>query len=415
MRYFAKGYYRVQAGGNDIKRLWNMCAFHGIDIWNLSAQKENYQFSLKKQDYEKFKELQEKTDVFVERKKEYGFPRFVAKVRRHWSFFGGIAVAFALVIALSQFVWSICIAGNSGYGKEEIQRFLKEQQVEHGMPKQQVNCFALAESLREAFPNITWVTAKISGVKLIIQLKENILPEEKTEEENNEESQTAGARVPSNLIAEKDGVIVRMITRTGTPQMAVGQTCKKGDVLVEGTVPIYNDSQEIVRYEYAAADAEVEIRTVYQYYDEFERKYIKRQYLETKKLPFLQVGPYRMGDAYHGQVSASEDKLRQYRQVHLTSTFFLPIYYGVTNSICYETKDANYSEQEAEAIANKHFSVFQNNLEKKGVQIYENNVRIRISDVKCVMKGTVLVIEKTGKVKEIPQEEQIQKEEIQEE
>lgn len=40
-----------------------------------------------------------------------------------------------------------------------------------------------------------------------------------------------------------------MITRRGTPLVKKGDQVEKGDLLVSGLLPIYNDSQEIIGYE----------------------------------------------------------------------------------------------------------------------------------------------------------------------
>lgn len=389
VRNFALGYYRVDASGEDIKRLWNMCAFHGIDIWDLRVGDHSYFFSFSIKDLTVFDELVRKTDVTYKIILEAGIPSLIGKIRRNWSFFSGALLAIGIMFLLSQFVWSIRIEGNTGYGEEELLRFLREQDVTHGMRKNKIICSDLAASLREQFPNITWVTAKIEGTNLIIDMKENIL-------DHDLEKYTKGA-APANLIAEKDGVIVKMITRTGTPLVTPGMSCKKGDVLVEGVVPIYNDSQEIVRYEYVVADADVEIQCSYFYFDEFSRNYVEKVYQESKNSAFLQIFGWRMGEPDKKQDGKEKRKVREYHQLRFTDTFLLPVYYGKEEQRFYKKTDRYYAEESAKILAEKHLSLFLENLEKKGVQIYENNVKIEMTDAKCITKGEVVVVEKTGK------------------
>lgn len=389
VRNFALGYYRVDASGEDIKRLWNMCAFHGIDIWDLSVGEHSYFFSFSIKNLGVFGELVKKTDVTYRIILEAGIPYLIGKIRKNWSFFFGAFVAMWMMFILSQFIWSIRIEGNTGYGEEELLRFLEEQDVTHGMLKNKIVCSDLAASLREQFPNITWVTAKIEGTNLIIDMKENIL-------EHDLEKYSKGV-APSNLVAEKDGIIVKMITRTGTPLMTPGMKCKKGDVLVEGVVPIYNDSQEIVRYEYVIADADIEIQCSYFYYDEFPRNYEEKVYQESQNSVFLQIGGWRMGILYKKQNGEEKRKIREYHQLKLTNTFLLPVYYGKEELRFYKKTDLYYSEESVKILAEKHLSLFLKDLEKKGVQIYENNVKIEMTDAKCTTKGEIVVVEKTGK------------------
>ena len=82
--------------------------------------------------------------------------------------------------------------------------------------------------------------------------------------------------VPCDLIADFDGEIVSMTTRSGVPKMKTGDTCQKGDLLISGIVEILNDSQEVVRTEYVSADADIYVRHQIPYYQEFSLSYQKK-------------------------------------------------------------------------------------------------------------------------------------------
>ena len=82
-------------------------------------------------------------------------------------------------------------------------KYLEELEVRHGCLKNEVDCAFLAEKLREEFPDFTWVSAKISGSRLILEVQENETYQHEKEEE-------PGA---SDFISDKSGIIVSMITR----------------------------------------------------------------------------------------------------------------------------------------------------------------------------------------------------------
>lgn len=48
-----------------------------------------------------------------------------------------------------------------------------------------------------------------------------------------------------------------MVTRQGTPLVRAGDEIKKGQELVSGIVDITDDSQEVIRYAYVQADADI--------------------------------------------------------------------------------------------------------------------------------------------------------------
>ena len=57
-------------------------------------------------------------------------------------------------------------------------------------------------------------------------------------------------------------------------------------------------------------------------------------------------------------------------------------------------------------MAEKDLYDFLNKIQEKGVQIFENNVKIEINHQACVSRGTLTVIERTGR--EAPTEKKTQ-------
>ena len=87
----------------------------------------------------------------------------------------------------------------------------------------------------------------------------------------------------SSLAAEKDGTIVKMVTRAGVPLLHPGDTCKKGDILVSGVLELKNDSQEVYQYQYVKADADVYIQYKLAYYHEVPMEYQEEIFAGTEK------------------------------------------------------------------------------------------------------------------------------------
>ena len=73
--------------------------------------------------------------------------------------------------------------------------------MECGIRKGRIDCEELESSIRSAFPEITWVSARISGTRLLVQVKENeVLSEIPPKNET-----------PCDLTADYDGTITNMI------------------------------------------------------------------------------------------------------------------------------------------------------------------------------------------------------------
>lgn len=87
-----------------------------------------------------------------------------------------------------------------------------------------------------------------------------------------------------------DGTVVSIITRMGCQQVKPGDVCKKGDILVSGSVAILDNDSQIQRYEYVRADADIVIKTQFPYYDEFSRTVTVKSYPgEQESYPFFYI------------------------------------------------------------------------------------------------------------------------------
>ena len=135
---------------------------------------------------------------------------------------------------------------------------LEDQGVSHGMKKKSLNCSAIAASIREEYPQTAWVSARTEGTRLVITVKEGDFQNKKKKEKVE----------PCNLTATESGTVVKIITRAGVPRIRPGENCKTGDVLVSGCLELKNDSQEVTRYEYVHADADIYIKRKLSYYAE---------------------------------------------------------------------------------------------------------------------------------------------------
>lgn len=268
-----------------------------------------------------------------------------------------------------------------------------------------MDCSQTASYLREQFPNLTWVSAKIEGTQLVLAVKENVdgyVIEEKADD-------------PQNLVAKKEGTVVRIITRNGIPQVLPGDTCQAGDILVKGEIPLVNDSGETYDYSYVHADADIDLETTWYYYDTFPLSHTVRTYQKAeKKTPVFQISAYRffLGnllpenfvESLRSMTGTADQKTEKrengadeevsLQQLYLTENFALPFYFGYRQKFPFEVQKETYSEHEAKEKASQNYQKFHRNLSEKGLQISENHVTIELNDTSCITKGTLRVIER---------------------
>ena len=104
--------------------------------------------------------------------------------------------------------------------RHDLDNVLKEEGIYPGMQKKNVDCQGIVKALRKEYNDIVWVSASLDGSRLKIQIKEN-------EDALPIISSTQTDSLPADLIASTDGIITNLITRTGIPQVHIGDSVTK--------------------------------------------------------------------------------------------------------------------------------------------------------------------------------------------
>ncbi len=384
---YLRGSVRVGISGASCDRFFNLCANRGILLWNVACVREHYECSLSVKDFRRVRPLarKSKTRIRILEKKGLGF--FLFRHRKRKLLPAGILFGAFLMVSLSFFVWDIQIEGNERFTEDVIFDFLKENGVYFGTPGARVDCRGLADAMRRQFPDLTWVSVEISGTQLQINVRENTASQESSEE----------AAVPSDLVADCDGVIESIITRQGVPLVEAGSVVKKGDVLVSGTMEILNDSLETAGYQYCAADADIRIRTSYAYYDSFPMVYEEKIYTGRRQTSYgIRIGQKSVSLPVPDTEYENEDILTSEKKLRLSGNFYLPVSLVTYVRREYQIQIKNYSQEEAEALAMERFQKKLEIFKEKGLQIFENNVKINADAKTCVTAGTLTVIQDAG-------------------
>lgn len=401
-KQYMRGYLRIRLISKDPERFLNLCANHRIFLWDLLNTNPYYEMNLLIRDFYRLQPICRKTHTRIKILEKRGLPFFFHRNKKRKAFGAGILLCICLLFVLSRHIWNIHVEGNLTYSTQAILDYLEEENISHGIRKNEIDCSSVASQLRREFPDIIWVSAKIQGTRLLLQIQEN------TDRYVTEEIDTEGA---VDLITPKAGTIVSIVTRSGTPLKKEGDICEEGEILVQGRVDIIGDSGEVVGYQYVHSDADIYMETAYQYYQEFPLLYEKREYTgEEKTHYFLQVLSLRASSSTGHAPYAAYDSVSHTQMVRLTENFILPITYGSITHLEYEITKEKMTQKEARKKAETELSYFLEKLKEKGVQICNNHVRISVTDSCCIAKGEILVIEKIGK----EQETEVVEERIQE-
>lgn len=396
---FFQGYLLVTVTGYSPERFLNLCSRMNMVLWELKPVEDGFRFYISKKAFDMIDSALEKTGTEVHIIHQYGIPFLIHKYRKHVCFLAGIGCALFLLVFMSQFIWKVDIQGNSYYSSQVLLKGLQEEGIGYGSWKNSIDCKELQTLIRKKYEDITWVSAKIEGTRLYLEVQERLKGAE------DEDDPTPDEGAASDLVASHDGVIASITTRQGTPLVTAGESVKAGDVLVSGTVDIQNDAGETVSRKYVASDADVVIHTTLPYSDSFSRIYEKKTLTGKKKCDWILEFHTWFLDLFPRKNTENYLQIRTVIPVVIGSDFYLPFQIVKKEYLEYEQSTEEYSEEEIQVLVEERLAQYNENLRENGVFISENRVIIEESGDNVLVSGTLEADVSQQEYREIPQEE----------
>lgn len=398
---YVKGYVSIKVWGYSTERFLNLCGNHDILVWDIENHGDFYTMKVSIKGFFALKTLLRKTGTKASVLQRYGLPFFVPKMKKRKIFVIGLLVCLLFWFLTGFYIWDIKIEGNYSLTEDVLMDYLETQGVHTAMRKKDLRIEELEMQLREEYDIITWASLRVDGTALIIQIRENELPDNdyavQTEEDSAEPGNDAGSG--TDIVAAKDGVIVYMITRKGVPQASVGDTVEKGQVLVSGAVPVYNDDTTVRRYQYYEADADIMI--MYEKSVSVERKtaFQDKEYSGREKKILLLGFQDKEWNLSAGKVKyETYDIAGEKKQVQLLDHLFLPVFYGVKQAKEYTLVPKVHTEEEMQEIMEEEWNKILQTLEEKGVQIIEKNVTINKNRGSWVLNAHMQLVEEAVRI-----------------
>ena len=421
---FREGSVKVRIEGRGIERFFNIAAQRGIMIEKIETkeipaaehdrhdnrveknelEKEERKqgktvcFQTSPKDFKRLKSIARKTDVLLRITEKHGFPFLLILGRRRSLWVGGLAVFFLLICLSSFYVWDISFEGNHRFTDETLLHFMATVPVQCGMRKSRISCTELEKRIRNAFPEISWVSAELTGTRLTIHLRENNrILQARLEPES-----------PCELTAGTDGTVTRIIVRNGKARVKVGDTVKAGDVLVSGELPLYDDFEALVKINKVHADAEVYAKTT---------RTVEWKCPETKEIR-ARTGKRRRGiffkflDLEFCFLTPGLKKENTWElfmeefQLKLSKNFYLPVYGGILTAEEYVPYEKVLTEAEISESADRYLNEYLQNFTEKGIQILGSDVKIERSESHWKIHGTLTVVEDIAKESPMPEDQE---------
>lgn len=216
---FTKGFLRVRVYGESIEKFLNLSAKNGIAIWGLCRKNGGMECFVSVSDFKRLRIILRKSHIKVHILYKKGLPFFMAKNRKRWGIPTGIILFFAALRLLSCFVWVIEVEGNETVPDADIISACAEIGISEGIYADSIEPKIARQKLLLCIDSLSWASLVVEGSRLTVDVSE---------------VRETKVSPPCNLRATSDGVIKKIDISSGECLVKVGQTVKKGDILVSG-------------------------------------------------------------------------------------------------------------------------------------------------------------------------------------
>lgn len=370
------GYVNISVEGYFIERFMNICISKKILLWNIKREKSTFLYAnVGIKNFKKLKEIARKTKCKINIKEKKGLPFVLNRHRKRKIFLILLIVFFIIIFTLSNFIWNIEVKGTSNISKEEILETLKENGLKIGMAKNKIDTQKIINSIRLNRDDVAWVGIGITGTNATVKIVEADLKPEIIDENDY-----------CNIVSEKEGLIVKVTAKNGTPLVKKDDIVKKGSILIAGYI-----EGKYTGTRYVHSEGEVLAKVWYSKKDKIELQ--KQEYKQTGKneskysirIKNFVINLYKTLPNFENYDTIIEEK-----KLKIFSNFYLPI--EIIKNTYYETElqEKEYTKEEAkeiliqqleeqlkeeikepEKITNKQINVYENDDSTEIELIYE--------------------------------------------
>lgn len=361
--YYILGYVNIVVEGFFIERFINTCISKKIFFWKTNRMKSTvFSANIGVRNYKEVVKIAKKSQCKIRITNKKGIPFLLNKYRKRKIFVVTLGIIILGIITIFNFIWNIEIKGVDEIKQREIMEFIQNEGIDIGKYKNNIDLQSLINKIRIQRDDIAWVGMEIKGTNLIVDVVE---ADKKPEIINEDEY--------CNVVADKDGIIVKVKAQNGTPAVEEGTTVKKGDILIQGWLEGKHTENR-----YVHAEGEVMAKV---WYSEKEKVYYKQNY-ENKtgnheKKYTLNVNNFKINFFKTLSNFENYDTIRTIKKLKITSNFYLPVEIIVDENFEKQNNEIIYDKNEAKEIGIKELkSKLEEQIENKEniSNIYINTV-----------------------------------------
>lgn len=226
MWQFLKGYAIIRAEGLCTSRFLKRITNAGIRVSNVrKCSDASILFTIPAKRFFELRTLRKGLPLRIRIVGRGGLPFLIAKLNRRPVLWIGSVLLFAAIAILSARIWIIRIDDTDRVDPDEIVGLLAERGIFPGAYLSGPVLITAANDLSAQVRGAAWIGLDREGVLVRVNVAE-ALPASPKRADN----------VPSDIVAERDGIITSIRVMRGQARVKVGDRVRAGDVLISGDV-----------------------------------------------------------------------------------------------------------------------------------------------------------------------------------
>ncbi len=229
------GYINFRGFGGFSDRFLNLCTRDGIPLWNIKNVKGNITASTTINGYFAIRKAAKKSGMHIISLERKGLVFFLKRNKIRIGLLIGAIVFICVIFILSQFVWSVSLVGNVELQEEYLLSAFGKHGVKVGATISSIDDNDIAQKVVSEIPELSWAAINRKGNVAVIEVREKTPAPEKYDNS-----------VPTNLIADENGIILSIDVLYGNEEIKPGSAVTKGDLLISGVVTYADGREKIV-------------------------------------------------------------------------------------------------------------------------------------------------------------------------
>ena len=384
---YINGYINIKVEGYFIERFLNLCMNRGIELWIIIRLNDaELTVNIRYIDFDKVKEIANITRCRLIKNKTKGVPDIFIRYKKR-KIFVIIFILTAICIKLySARIWQLEIIGDFNIPIEELWNELELENVRIGMRKKDLDYNKIKNNIYVRRDDVAWMGFTIKGTKAYVEFvqRDNIKNEEFKDK-------------PCNIVSDKDGVVYKILVKSGCRLVEVGDVVNKGQVLISGKVSNQKSESRLVH-----SDGEVILKTWYtnKVTVPYEKDLVSKTGNKEKKYK-LEIGNCEINLINNGTKFKKYDTITVSNKLKIFNKFELPIKLTELMYEEIEIDTVKYTKVQAEDIAkNEATAGILKIIPSENIEILKNSYKTRENIDSISVEVTVECLEKVG-IKEI--------------